>query len=103
MTARPTVAISSIAALAVAAGLVGVAWLGAASANPKTFVEAKKANLPLKDCQYCHTTKAPKKETFKPDELNDRGKYLFAEMTKQSLKEPKVEWLKDYPGGPEQK
>ena len=59
--------------------------------------------LPAKDCQYCHTTKVPKKETFKPDELNDRGKFLFAEMTKQNLKEPKVEWLKDYPGGPEQK
>ena len=103
MTTDSRSALSGIAGLAAAVSFITVAWLGAASANPKAFVDVKKQGLPAKDCQYCHTTKAPKKETFKPDELNDRGKFLFAEMSKQKLKEPKVEWLKDYPGGPEQK
>jgi hypothetical protein len=45
----------------------------------------------------------PKKETFKPDDLNDRGKWMMAEKDKQKSKNIKADWLKDYPGGKEQK
>ncbi len=44
-----------------------------AAATPQIFTEAKKAGVPAKNCQYCHTVATPKKETFKPEQLNDRG------------------------------
>ncbi len=59
--------------------------------------------MPAKNCQYCHTSAMPKKETFKPDDLNERGKWMMFEKDKQKAKDIKVEWLKDYPGGKEQK
>jgi hypothetical protein len=40
----------------------------------------------------------PKKEGFKPEELNECGKWLLTEKDKQKAKEVKVEWLKNYPG-----
>jgi hypothetical protein len=45
----------------------------------------------------------PKKDSFKPDDLNDRGKWLMAEKDKRKAKDIDVDWLKDYPGGKEQK
>jgi hypothetical protein len=69
---------------------------GVASARPETFVEAKKAGFPSNNCQYCHTTAMPKKETFKPEELNDRGKFLLADMQQRKLKAPDVTKLKEY-------
>ena len=59
--------------------------------------------MPVKNCQYCHTEALPKKETFKPEELNERGKWLQADMKTRNLKEPDMAKLKDYPGGKEQK
>jgi hypothetical protein len=84
------------------AGLVLVAVLPA-SASPQLLSESKKAGMPAKNCQYCHTTALPKKETFKPDELNDRGKWMVTEKDKQKAGATKAEWLKNYPGGKEQK
>ena len=53
--------------------------------------------------QYCHTSKLPKKEEFKADDLNDRGKWLLTEKDNRKSKDVNVEWLKDYPGGKDQK
>jgi hypothetical protein len=86
-------------AVAIAVGLSA----GPAMAESAMVKQAKEAGLPVKNCQYCHTEKIPKKETFKPEELNERGKWLLGEKDKR--KAPKVDaaWLKQYPGGPEQK
>lgn len=74
-----------------------------AAAGPKMVKEAKDLGLPAQNCQYCHTSPIPKKETFKPDDLNERGKWLLAEKDKQKSKEVKADWLKSYPGAKEQK
>ena len=86
----------SIGALALLS--LGVA-LGSAWASPEMVAAAKKAGMPANNCQYCHTEALPKKETFKPEALNDRGKYLLADMQKRNLKSPDVGSLKDFPGG----
>lgn len=87
---------------AVGASLILLAALPAA-ATPQLLTESKKAGMPAKNCQYCHSVAMPKKESFKPDELNDRGKWMMAEKDKQKAKDIKADWLKDYPGGKEQK
>ena len=69
-----------------------------ATATPQMVKQAKDAGFPAKNCQYCHTVAMPKKEGFKPDELNDRGKWLLSEKDKQKAKDVKPEWLKNYPG-----
>jgi hypothetical protein len=76
---------------------------GMAIASAPMVGKAKSAGMPVKNCQYCHTEALPKKETFKPDELNERGKWLLADMKTRNLKEPDIAKLKDYPGGKEQK
>ena len=74
-----------------------------ASADPPLVAKAKQAGFPAKNCQYCHVSALPKKDTFKPDDLNERGKFLAAEKDKEKAKAVNVEWLKNYPGGKEQK
>jgi hypothetical protein len=69
-----------------------------AGATPQMVKQAKDAGLPAQNCQYCHTVAVPKKEGFKPDELNERGKWLLTEKDKQKAKDVKAEWLKNYPG-----
>jgi hypothetical protein len=63
----------------------------------------QEGGLPAQSCQYCHVSKMPKKDSFKADDLNDRGKWLVGEKDKQKAKEVKADWLKAYPGGREQK
>jgi hypothetical protein len=70
-----------------------------AEATPQMLSQAKGAGLPATNCQYCHTAAMPKKDTFKPDDLNERGKWLLSEKDKQKAKDVKGEWLKNYPGG----
>ena len=82
---------------ALGAGVILVSALPAA-ATPQLLSEAKKAGMPAKNCQYCHSTAMPKKESFKPDELNDRGKWMMTEKDKHKAKAAKADWLKDYPG-----
>jgi hypothetical protein len=41
----------------------------------------------------------PKKETFKPEDLNPRGKWLLDERDKTKSPNVNVQWLKNYPGG----
>lgn len=76
---------------------------GPVVAGPPMLTKAKEKGYPAKNCQYCHVPAAPKKDTFKPEDLNDRGKYLAAEKAKQKAKDIDIEWLKNYPGGKEQK
>jgi hypothetical protein len=85
------------------AALLAAASAGPAAATPQLFSEAKKEGMPVQSCQYCHVSKLPKKESFKPDDLNERGKWLAAEKDKQKAKDVKADWLKSYPGGKEQK
>jgi hypothetical protein len=71
--------------------LLGV---GATFATAPMLSAAKKAGLPANNCQYCHTEAAPKKDTFKPEALNDRGKLLLSDMRERNLKAPDFEKLK---------
>ena len=57
----------------------------------------------MQNCQYCHVSKAPQKGSYKPDDLNDRGKWLMTEKDKQRSNNVNAEWLKQYPGGKDQK
>ena len=78
----------------VSVGLVA----GPAMADPTMVKKAKDAGLPAQNCQYCHTDKTPKKDTFKPDDLNERGKWLHAEKEKRNAKASNGAWLKEYTG-----
>ena len=91
--------------LLAAASVAALCALSAApaAATPQLFTEAKKEGMPAQNCQYCHVSKLPKKDSFKPDDLNERGKWLAAEKDKQKAKDVKADWLKGYPGGKEQK
>ena len=87
----------------VAALVLSVAPVSGAWATSQMLADAKKAGMPAKNCQYCHMQAMPKKESFKPDELNDRGKFLMTDMQTRSLKKVDLDKLKDFPGGKEQK
>ena len=69
-----------------------------AVATPPMIKQAKDAGFPAQNCQYCHVPAMPKKEGFKPDDLNERGKWLLAEKDKQKATDVKAEWLKNYTG-----
>jgi hypothetical protein len=73
-----------------------VVGAGISSATPPILAEAKKAGLPATNCQYCHTEAMPKKDTFKPDALNDRGKFLMSDMQKRNATTPDLKALKEY-------
>jgi hypothetical protein len=84
----------------IALGVAGTLLIcqGPAAADPKMVADAKKAGLPAQNCQYCHSTALPKKETFKAEELNERGKWLVEEKTKRNAKTVDAAWLKEYKG-----
>jgi hypothetical protein len=88
--------------VATSAALVGSLLTRPASATPELFAQAKTQGLPAKNCQYCHVSPVPQKEGYKPDDLNERGKWLMTERNKQQAKEVKADWLKQYPGAKEQ-
>lgn len=85
--------------VAAAAALIVCLSTASASATPQLLSEATKQGLPAQNCQYCHVSKAPQKGSYKPDDLNDRGKWLMAEKDKQRTNNVNTEWLKQYPGG----
>jgi hypothetical protein len=93
---------ASLVAGGLAASLLAVGTDNAL-ASAKMLSDAKKAGLPAKNCQYCHTQATPKKDTFKPEELNDRGKFLLSDQQKRNLKAPDPAALKDFPGAAEKK
>jgi hypothetical protein len=88
---------------AMAVAFILIVPAGPADASPPLVAKAKGAGYPAQNCQYCHTSKLPKKEEFKPDDLNERGKWLLSEKDKRKAKEVVADWLKDYPGAKEQK
>ena len=88
---------SKLVALAAVTLLSAVATVPTA-ATPQMVKQAKDAGFPAQNCQYCHVAPMPKKEGFKPDDLNERGKWLLSERDKQKAKDVKAEWLKNYPG-----
>jgi len=92
---RVTVVAASVASGALLSLLASVP----AGATPQMVSQAKAAGFPAQNCQYCHTVAMPKKEGFKPEELNERGKWLLSEKDKLKANEVKAEWLKTYPGG----
>jgi hypothetical protein len=90
---RPRFLIRPVAvAIATATALGGA---GSALASPPILAAAVKAGIPAKDCQYCHTDANPKKETYKPETLNDRGKFLLTDKQARNLKAVDVEKLKE--------
>ena len=72
-------------------------------ASPDMLVKVKQGGYPAQNCQYCHVAALPKKDTFKPEDLNERGKWLLEEKAKQNANAVNLDWLKNYPGGKEQK
>jgi hypothetical protein len=96
---RTICAAIGISAVALAMG-VGAQM---ASGEPAMLKAAKDAGMPATSCRYCHSVAMPKKDGFKPEDLNERGTWLNAEMKKKGAAKPDAAWLKDYPGGPEQK
>ena len=90
--------------MGVIVGAVAVAvTVGAAAAHAPLVSKAKTAGFPAKNCQYCPVSTMPKKESYNPDDLNERGKWLMSEKDKRKANEIVAAWLKDYPGGKEQK
>lgn len=87
----------------VAAVVLSLVPVSGAWATSQMLADAKKAGMPAKNCQYCHTQAMPKKESFKPDDLNERGKFLMTDMQTRNLKKADIDKLKDFPGGKEQK
>ena len=83
--------------------LLSLVPISSAWATPPMLSDAKKAGMPAKNCQYCHTEAMPKKDSFKPETLNDRGKFLLTDMQTRQLKAVDIQKLKDFPGGKEQK
>ena len=82
-----------------AASIVVFGFAASAMAEPAMIKQARDAGLPAQNCHYCHTEDFPKKETFKPDDLNARGKWLHAEKEKRKASKSDPAWLKEYPGG----
>jgi len=74
-----------------------------AVATPALLSKAKEKGYPAQNCQYCHVSKMPKKDTFNAQDLNERGKFLLSEKDKEKAKTVDIEALKTYPGGKEQK
>jgi hypothetical protein len=90
-----TVRVLGLASMA----LMSLAFALPVGATPQLLTQAKSAGMPAQNCQYCHVAAMPKKEGFKPDDLNERGKWLLGEKDKQKAKEIKADWLKNYPAG----
>jgi len=92
---------TGLAIAATYAALVGVQ--GLATAKGLWVKQSKDLGFPAENCLYCHTEKMPKKDTFKADALNDRGKWLVSQKESKKAAEIDLNWLKDYPGGKDQK
>jgi hypothetical protein len=92
---RLVTGVTAVAIVLVTAGL--------ACATPKMLADAKKAGVPATNCQYCHSETAPKKDTFKPETLNERGKFLMTDKQTRNLKDVDVGKLKESKGGTEKK
>ena len=54
-----------------------------------------KRGLPAQNCRYCHVSRAPQKDSYKPEDLNDRGKWLMTAKDEQGAKDVKADWLRE--------
>jgi|PersoiStandDraft_1058852.scaffolds.fasta_scaffold27110_2 hypothetical protein len=90
-----------LGALAISYAVV-IALESPAMGKPLFVKKAKELGYPATSCLYCHTVKLPKKEEARK-QFNDRGKWLLSEKVRLGEKEVDLGWLKNYPGGPEQK
>ncbi len=72
-----------------------IALSATSSASMDIQKQAKAAGVDVKNCQYCHVDKLPKKDSH---EMNDVGKWLVAEKDKKGAKAVDGAWVKDYPG-----
>ena len=88
-------ALASIAGVSILVSILA----GPVLASPQLIAKAAEKGFPAKNCQYCHVSAVPMKDTFKRDDLNERGKWLAAEKDKQKATSVDVDWLKSYPGG----
>lgn len=82
--------------LALAAALIGAAWLsgsGNAAASVDMQKQAKAAGVQVANCLHCHGEKMPKKDA---STYNERGKWLIAEKEKRKADKVDGAWLKDY-------
>jgi hypothetical protein len=102
---NPEIRMSWTVLLSIGAAIVSIVSMDVspAVARPSLIANAKEKGYPAKNCQYCHVSPLPKKDSFKPEDLNERGKFLLIEKDKHKAKDIDVDWLKDYPGGKEQK
>lgn len=88
-------------ALAISSAVV-LALEGPAMGKPLFVKQVKELGYPAENCMYCHTVKLPKKDEARK-QFNDRGKWLSSEKERRGAKDVDLNWLKDYPGGREQK
>ena len=85
------------------AAVVGMTAAGLARAEAPWVKQAKDLGFPAQNCLYCHTIALPRKESFRPEELTDRGRWLLQQKRERGAKAVDLQSLKQYPGGPEQK
>lgn len=83
--------------------IIAAMEVGPAVASPQLLAKAAEKGLPAKNCQYCHVSALPTQDRFKPEDLNERGKWLLTEKNKQKSKTVDVEWLESYVGSKEPK
>jgi hypothetical protein len=79
--------------------LVWCGWIvfsAVSTADLEIQKQAKAAGVDVKNCQYCHVDKLPKKDQGM-HEPNEVGKWLIAEKEKRGAKKVDGAWLKDYP------
>src|SRR5215510_1071297 len=100
---RRRISMTRMVRVGATAVIIGFLSASPAAATPQLLTKAKEGGYPAQNCQYCHVSKVPKKDTFKVEDLNDRGKFMMAEKDKQKAKDVSVDSLKTYPGGKEQK
>ncbi len=87
--------------LAAATVYAGSLFVETAAAYPNFVQKLKDLGYPVVNCQYCHLDNSPKKD--KPHGVNDRGRWLWSEKQRRGVRTIDPSWLKDYPGGKEQK
>ena len=89
MTWNPLVSLAAII-------VISAMDAGPALASPQMLAKAAEKGLPARNCQYCHVSSLPTKDKFRPEDLNERGKWLLDEKDKQKAKGVDVEWLMRY-------
>jgi hypothetical protein len=64
-----------------------VAWPTCASTEARMVTRAKQLGPPAQNCRYGHTTMVPRKETFKVQDVHERGRWLAEGTTRRNARE----------------